>query len=81
MVRIDAMFRHQPRQRGAVIVEIALLDLVCRGAIEPQRPRDIAGDATIDLLEQPRVMRIQRVVEIEDPVADGSQTREHGHRP
>ena len=38
----------------------------------------IAKRLGVDLVEQPRARRIQRVVQIEDPVADWGKAREHG---
>ena len=76
-VRIDLMFGHQPGKRGTVAVEIALLDAACLVPVDLESFGDIAGHPRIDLIEQSRARRIQRVVEIEYPVADRGKTREH----
>ena len=68
MVGVDLMPVHEPVQRGAVGLVVALL----------QRPRliegqlrdldDILGDQPVDLREEIAFPRIEGVVEVEDPL-------------
>ena len=78
VVRIDAVVGHQPGQRGAVGVEIALLDAPRLDRIDAETIGDIGAHPRVDLREQVRARRIQRVVEIENPVADMGEARKHG---
>ena len=76
-VRIDVVLGDQPRQGGAVIEEIAFLDAVRLGGIDTQPIRDEGGHPRIDPGEQIGARRIQRVVQIEDPGADGGERGDH----
>ncbi len=64
------LFGHQTRQRRAVIVEMHLLHAVRFRRIAAEQVADILPHARFDLGEQITRRRIQRVVEIENPVAD-----------
>ncbi len=77
VVRIDVMFRHQPGQRRAVAVEIVLLQPARLVPRQLQQPRDIIGHPLVDLREQVRARRIERVVQIEDPGVDMGERRQH----
>src|ERR1700674_3334324 len=73
LVRIDAVLLHQPAQaRPVAPVQILLQPkrLVVR---DFQETRDVVADAYIDLLPKIEMMRIERVVEIEDPGLDRAE--------
>jgi hypothetical protein len=67
LVRICASLRHQPAKRGAVVAEIALLQRPRRERIERKPLGDELADAAVDLGEQIRGRRVERVVEVEHP--------------
>ncbi len=67
---IDLMLGHQPGQRGAVRMEIALLDAECLFAVHAQQVADEGGHALVDMREQIGARRIERIVQIEDPGVD-----------
>ena len=69
-VRIDVVMGHQPAQACAVLAEITLLQVARRRLLQPQQLFDEKPDAAIDLREEIAARRIERVVEIEDPVGD-----------
>src|SRR5215472_1232771 len=67
LVRVETVLLHQAAQRRAIAAVIVLLQpkrlLVC----DFQEIDDVIANANIDLLPQIEVMRVKRVVEIEDP--------------
>ena len=69
LVRADAVMDHQALKRRAVVVIIAILQCPGLVGIELQKLRHIGRHVTVDLRKQIDVMRIERVVEIEDPFA------------
>src|SRR3546814_3766468 len=72
--RVDRVFSHQPGERGAVAMEIVLLDPPRLDRVATEKARDISADPLVDPREQVRRRRIERVVEIEDP-GDRKSTR------
>ena len=80
-VRVDVMFRHQPGQRRAMGQKILLLKTMRGGVVDVETIGDIGRHLRGDAREQHRTRRVQRVVEIENPVADMAETREHGVGP
>jgi hypothetical protein len=70
MMRVDVVALHQPCQRRPVRVEMILLHAVrfCRVAFE--QALDVRGHALVDQGEEAARMRIEAIVEVEDPVAD-----------
>ena len=78
IVRIDAMLLHQPGERGAMLVEMRLLDPLRLDRVAVEQPLDIGAHALVDQLEQPGRGRIKAIVEVEDPVADVGEARVHG---
>ena len=81
VVRIDAVRRHQSGERGAVGVEIALLHPPRLGRIDAEQALDIVAHADVDQLEQVAAVRIEAVVEIEDPAFDMGEVGGHGPAP
>ena len=78
VVRIDVMRRHQPRHRGAVLLEILFLDAPRLDRIvDPERLRDIGRHPHVHQPEQIGGRGVQRVVEIEDPASDVGEGGEH----
>ncbi len=74
VVGTHAVFGHHPAHGRAVAFVIVLLQterLVLRNL---QEIRDVGADAIIHLLPEIEVMRIKRVVEIEDPGLDIAET-------
>src|SRR4029453_18010063 len=76
-IRGNTMQRHQSPQRGAVFVEVTLLDALCLGELDLQQPRYKRADPLMNLVEQPAARRIERVVEIKDPAIDMTETSLH----
>ncbi len=72
-VRIDRMVQHQAAQGCAVVAEIAFLDRPGLVIGNAQQIRDIAAHAQVDLVEQVAFRRVERVVEIENPIPRGDQ--------
>jgi hypothetical protein len=70
IVGLHAVLGHQPAHRGAVAPVIVLLQPERLVVADIQKPRDVVADAPVDLLPEIEVMRIERVVEIEDPGGD-----------
>ena len=70
IVRVHAVLGHHPAHRGAVALVIILLQLEGVVARDFQEIGDVVADALVHLLPEIEVMRIQRVVEIEDPGLD-----------
>ena len=74
IVGVDAVPVHQPVQRRAVFEVEFLLQLARLLARQLQQLRHIGRHLHVDLREQVRMVRIERVVEIEDPVGDMGET-------
>jgi hypothetical protein len=70
IVRIDVVSQHQPVQRGAMLLVELLLEQVRVFPRELQQFRHVGRHLDVDLGEKVRVMGIERVVEIENPIAD-----------
>jgi hypothetical protein len=73
--RIDAVFQHQAVQCRAVLEIEPLLQDPCFVAAQAGQALDIGGHAPVDLGEQVAAARIERVVEVEDPVGDARKGR------
>ena len=69
-IRADAVMQHQAFQRRAMLMVIAFLQRACLVPLHLQQVHDEIRHVAVDLREQIDVMRVKRVVEIEDPVAD-----------
>ena len=67
---IDAMFTHQPRQRGAIGLPIVLAQVIGLGPIHLDRTHNPVNHARLDQIEKPRLGRVERLVQIEDPGGD-----------
>src|SRR3546814_6350327 len=74
---VDRVFSHQPGERGAVAMEIVLLDPPRLDRVATEKARDISADPLVDPREQVRRRRIERVVEIEDPGVDMGKISAH----
>ena len=70
IVGIDVMLLHQPLQRRAVALVIVFLQRARGHAVETEQLGQEQRDPLVDLRPDLRLMRIQRVVEVEDPVVD-----------
>jgi hypothetical protein len=70
VVRVDPVLLHEAFQGRAVAVIEILLQRPRRQAIEPVELGDVGRDAVVDLRPHPGLVRIERVVEIEDPGVD-----------
>ena len=80
--RVHVMFAHQPGQRRAVGLPVMLAQAVGLGPVHAERIHDVLRHAHFDLVEKPRARRIQRVVEVEDPLRDMREDgAHHGPRP
>src|SRR5580704_2773577 len=73
-VRLQAVLRHQPAHGGAIALVIILLQPERLVVGDLQKIDDVVADAHVDLLPQVQVMRIKRVVEVEDPGLDVGET-------
>ena len=73
--RIHVMFSHQTGQRGAMLVPVFSPQPVRLGPLHPQRIHDILRHFHLDLVEQTRARRVQRVVQIKDPGLDMREIR------
>ena len=71
---VDAVFLHQPLQRRAVALVIIFLQRPRRHAVEAEQLRQEERDALVDLRPDLRLMRIERVVEVEDPMVDMAES-------
>ncbi len=69
-VGIETMLLHQAAQAGAVTQVIILLQPERFVVGDLKKTGDEVADAHIDLLPEIEVMRIERVVEVEDPSLD-----------
>ncbi len=70
LVGLHAVLGHQAAHRGAVALVVVLLQLERGVAVELEEIHDVAADALVHLLPQVQMMRIKRVVEVEDPGLD-----------
>jgi len=61
------MFAHQPGKGGAVLRPVGFAQVIGAGAIHAKGIHYIAGHAKLDLVEQPRLGWIKRVVEVKNP--------------
>ena len=68
-----AMVQHEAAERCAIGAEILLLEGPRFLLGDPEMPGDELAHALVDLGEQIDVGRIERIVEIKDPVADMRQ--------
>jgi hypothetical protein len=82
IARIDVMLRHQAGERGAVIVEEALLDAARLFRLAAYQAADIFAHALVDEREQVARGGVKAVVEVEHPRVDvgelGRQREELG---
>jgi hypothetical protein len=69
-VGVDVVLLDEAAQRRAVAVVEVLLQRPRRQAVEPEQLHDVERDALVDLRPHPRLVRIERVVEVEDPGVD-----------
>ena len=70
LVRLETVLLHQAAQRRAVAPVIVLLQPERFVVRDFEEVDDVVADALVDLLPQIEMMRIERVVEIEDPGLD-----------
>ncbi|MCY1234969.1 hypothetical protein D9M72_475700 [compost metagenome] len=70
LVRVDAVVDHQTFERRAVVAVVVFLQLLRIGRVQRQKLRHIGRHVAVDLRKQVDVVRIERVVEVEDPVGD-----------
>src|SRR6516162_602309 len=70
LVRVETVLLHQAAQRRTVAAVIVLLQPKRLVMGDLEAIADVIADANIDLLPQIEMMRIQGVVEIEDPSLD-----------
>lgn len=70
---VQVVFMHQPGQRGAIKRPVMLAQMVGMGAVHAQSLHHEGGHADLDLIEQPRLGWIKRVVEVKDPIGDMSE--------
>jgi hypothetical protein len=75
--RIDPVFVHEARERGAVESPVVCAEPVGFVARHAERRHDIGRHPRLDLVEEPGGGRVERVVEVEDP---GLDTGEVGGR-
>src|SRR5947207_10976636 len=67
VVGFHAVLGHQPPHRGAVTPVVILLQAESLFLRDLKVSRDVVANALVHLLPQVEVMRIERVVEVEDP--------------
>ena len=74
VVRIDfRMVQQEPAQRRTILMEIAFLHLARGHAVELEVLGEKRPHQDIDLIEQPAFARIERVIEVEHPIAHPRQ--------
>ena len=71
---VDIMFTHQTGQRCSVSTPIVLTQLVGSGLVYPQRSHDIGRHFDFDLVKQPRLWWVERIIQIKDPLRDMAET-------
>ena len=74
VVRLQAMLGHQPAHGSAIALVIVLLDAEGLLVRHFQEIGDKGTDTVVDLLPEIQVMRIERVVEVEHPRFDATET-------
>ena len=77
---LDTVVPHQSGHRRAMVVKIFFLHPPRLDRVAAQQPHDERPHARVDQVEQLRRRRIERVVEIEDPVLDMVDRRGHDAR-
>ncbi len=77
LARVRSVAAHQPRQRGAVLVEVAFLDPPRLGAVAADQPPDEFPHADVDEREEVGRGGVKAVVEIEDPAIDVAERGQH----
>jgi hypothetical protein len=68
VVGLHPMHGHQAAHRGAIALVIILLQVERFLVRDLEKARDVVADALIHLLPEIEMVRIERVVEIEDPI-------------
>ena len=58
---------HQPGQRRAVALPVVGAQPISLGPVAADDAHDPIGHLDLDLVEKPRLGRVERVVEVEDP--------------
>src|SRR5262249_16797400 len=74
LIRLEAVLRHQPAHGCAVALVIILLQPERLVVGDFQEVRDVVANAHVDLLPEIEMMRVERVVEIENPGLDIGKT-------
>ncbi len=77
----DAMVGHQPRQRGAVLVQVLLLQRAGLEARQAGLARHELGHPAFHQGDELGPRRIEGVVEVEDPDVDVAEVSRHLGRP
>ena len=67
---IDAMFAHQPRQRGAIGLPIVLAQVVGLGPVDLDGAHHPIDHTRFDQIEKPRLGGVERLIKVEDPSGD-----------
>src|SRR5882724_4042768 len=70
IVGLEAVLVHQPAHRGTVALVVVLLYPERLIASDVEEARDVVADAIVDLLPQIEVVRVERIVEVENPGLD-----------
>ena len=73
--RLHPVQPHQPGQRRAVVAPVFVAQAVRLFLPDAERLHHEIGHPHLDLVEEPRLGRIERVVEIEDPCRDMGKQR------
>src|SRR4029453_5301190 len=82
VIRLHAMLGHQSPHRSAITLVVILLHTECFLLCDFEVARDVVANALVHLLPEVEVMRIKRVVEIENPrphMAEGARRRKRIH--
>ena len=69
-MRINAMFSHQPAQRGAMAAPVIIADFMRPLCIDLETIFDIERDAIAHLLHDIMFGRIERQIKVENPSVD-----------
>ena len=70
--------RHQPRERRAVLGPVVIAQPVGLLGRDLERTDHEVAHAHLDLVEEPHLGRVERVVEVEDPGLDMGEVIAHG---
>src|SRR5262245_13957224 len=70
MIGVDAVMEHQAMQRRTMIAVVCLLQRTSLVIGQARHIDHVIRDEEVDLREEIALARIERVVEIEDPVPD-----------